>query len=254
MSDKPADVEALRKACDLAFDAWLDDAGSLDDLVKARKALLDAAPALPVPNSPGTWFAVCRTGDSLARVVRRAEDRSYQAWSHLEGWVSVANPMWTWSIKNGKLVEAPELTEWQDTQTPCTCGSGGHPRKCKRHPLRFKMHCAELDAAAREEERLDTLRESLAQAEAKCDKAEAQLAAVREVVERMCKTTMSSALHLEGAPPVVVTSHWAGQLCIAFGEPNNASTMSWQPKLSSEWGIADPCPPMPVPPPPKEST
>lgn len=31
----------------------------------------------------------------------------------------------------------------------CTCGSGAHPRECKRHPGRFEAHCRELDAESR---------------------------------------------------------------------------------------------------------
>ena len=29
--------------------------------------------------------------------------------------------------------------------TPCTCGSGGHPRHCAKHPEEYAKHCAELD-------------------------------------------------------------------------------------------------------------
>lgn len=27
---------------------------------------------------------------------------------------------------------------------PCTCGSGGHPRECVKHPISFELHCAEI--------------------------------------------------------------------------------------------------------------
>ena len=30
----------------------------------------------------------------------------------------------------------------------CTCGSGGHPRHCRAHPLAFEAHCLSLDAYA----------------------------------------------------------------------------------------------------------
>lgn len=37
-----------------------------------------------------------------------------------------------------------------DHRHPCTCGSGAHPRRCARHPLRFDMHVAEIAAEAAE--------------------------------------------------------------------------------------------------------
>jgi hypothetical protein len=36
-----------------------------------------------------------------------------------------------------------------DHTKPCTCGSGGHPRRCERHPGRFAMHCMDLTMDAR---------------------------------------------------------------------------------------------------------
>lgn len=33
-----------------------------------------------------------------------------------------------------------------DHTKPCTCGSGGHPRKCNRHPNAYRHHVAELNA------------------------------------------------------------------------------------------------------------
>jgi hypothetical protein len=36
-----------------------------------------------------------------------------------------------------------------DHVKPCTCGSGGHPRKCERHPGRFSIHCMELSMDSR---------------------------------------------------------------------------------------------------------
>lgn len=27
----------------------------------------------------------------------------------------------------------------------CTCGSGGHPRRCAKHPEEFDRHCADMD-------------------------------------------------------------------------------------------------------------
>ena len=32
----------------------------------------------------------------------------------------------------------------------CRCGSGGHPRECKRHPLAYDQHVAEMNAETRE--------------------------------------------------------------------------------------------------------
>ena len=52
----------------------------------------------------------------------------------------------------------------------CTCGSGGHPRHCEKHPHRLGMHCAELDvenelaelrAARLRPETVDVVREAL---------------------------------------------------------------------------------------------
>lgn len=34
----------------------------------------------------------------------------------------------------------------------CTCGSGGHPRHCKRHPAAYKIHCDEIDRENAHEE------------------------------------------------------------------------------------------------------
>lgn len=34
---------------------------------------------------------------------------------------------------------------------PCRCGSGGHPRKCERHPWAFDAHVAELNAEGYQE-------------------------------------------------------------------------------------------------------
>lgn len=40
----------------------------------------------------------------------------------------------------------------------CTCGSGGHPRKCEKHPWAFSAHAADLnhDALSAEVEELET--------------------------------------------------------------------------------------------------
>lgn len=32
--------------------------------------------------------------------------------------------------------------------TGCTCGSGAHPRDCKKHPYAFRLHVAELNVEA----------------------------------------------------------------------------------------------------------
>lgn len=34
----------------------------------------------------------------------------------------------------------------------CTCGSGGHPRRCDLHPSRYDAHIAELNAENGDEE------------------------------------------------------------------------------------------------------
>lgn len=40
-----------------------------------------------------------------------------------------------------KKYSQPHEPRWEH----CTCGSGGHPRKCELHPWRYRMHCDELD-------------------------------------------------------------------------------------------------------------
>ena len=44
---------------------------------------------------------------------------------------------------------------------PCRCGSGGHPRKCERHPWAFDAHVMELnyENARLERDELDRLEE-----------------------------------------------------------------------------------------------
>jgi hypothetical protein len=37
----------------------------------------------------------------------------------------------------------------------CTCGSGGHPRECKKHPLRFDRHVRELNEIGQLEDLID---------------------------------------------------------------------------------------------------
>ena len=39
------------------------------------------------------------------------------------------------------------------TDSPCTCGSGGHPRECAAHPLARELHCAEISLSNVTEER-----------------------------------------------------------------------------------------------------
>jgi len=47
----------------------------------------------------------------------------------------------------------PPLTGPELAPTPCTCGSGGHPRECKKHPLAKELHCAEMSLDNVTEER-----------------------------------------------------------------------------------------------------
>lgn len=35
----------------------------------------------------------------------------------------------------------------------CTCGSGGHPRRCELHPDRYELHCLEMSYEVVREER-----------------------------------------------------------------------------------------------------
>lgn len=48
-----------------------------------------------------------------------------------------------WSFFLGKCVAR--------RQERCTCGSGGHPRRCTEHPERFQAHIDELNAENRKE-------------------------------------------------------------------------------------------------------
>ena len=34
----------------------------------------------------------------------------------------------------------------------CTCGSGAHPRRCKKHPDAYEKHCEELNAEWQKED------------------------------------------------------------------------------------------------------
>src|SRR5688572_20334772 len=36
---------------------------------------------------------------------------------------------------------------WDDIEH-CTCGSGGHPRKCDLHPDEYYLHCFDLDISS----------------------------------------------------------------------------------------------------------
>ena len=42
-----------------------------------------------------------------------------------------------------------------DHRHQCRCGSGGHPRRCMRHPKAFDAHCAELNVIAQEQNKLE---------------------------------------------------------------------------------------------------
>lgn len=39
---------------------------------------------------------------------------------------------------------------WRHDQAACTCGSGGHPRYCRKHPDAYQEHIDELNAIDRE--------------------------------------------------------------------------------------------------------
>lgn len=64
----------------------------------------------------------------------------------------------------------------------CTCGSGGHPRPCARHPHRMEMHAREIDAEnaleqmRRERDEARSYRDAMAQelGDARADLAEAR--------------------------------------------------------------------------------
>ena len=38
----------------------------------------------------------------------------------------------------------PGVERRSEVAQPCTCGSGGHPRECAKHPLAKELHCAEM--------------------------------------------------------------------------------------------------------------
>lgn len=46
-------------------------------------------------------------------------------------------------------------------RVPCTCGSGGHPRHCKRHPDAFEAHVMEMNRDLALEDELDKAKEKL---------------------------------------------------------------------------------------------
>lgn len=50
-----------------------------------------------------------------------------------------------------------------DHRHPCRCGSGGHPRRCMRHPKAFDAHCAELNVIAQEQNKLEEAQAAAAQ-------------------------------------------------------------------------------------------
>jgi hypothetical protein len=67
-----------------------------------------------------------------------------------------------------RLSQAQELLASYESPTcdhrhPCRCGSGGHPRKCERHPLAYDHHCAELNQIGIEQSKLDEANEKLAE-------------------------------------------------------------------------------------------
>lgn len=60
-------------------------------------------------------------------------------------------------------VEIPMHPDWyaENAVEPpsCTCGSGGHPRKCEKHPKWFDIHCGilNLHGLAEDEEMADAI-------------------------------------------------------------------------------------------------
>lgn len=64
------------------------------------------------------------------------------------------------------------LRELRALDVRCTCGSGGHPRICKRHPWGYERHCMELNTIGWEEENEELERRNTElEAELECVKA-----------------------------------------------------------------------------------
>lgn len=61
----------------------------------------------------------------------------------------------------------------------CTCGSGGHPRKCSLHPWAYQQHIAELNH--------DIVRDDTDDLIIRADKLEAELANLKKLVEQIDK-------------------------------------------------------------------
>lgn len=87
-----------------------------------------------------------------------------------------------------------ELETLRDTikmPTPCTCGSGMHPRRCEKHPQGFDLHAMTLDYENAKAE-LATQREAtkmaLANVEAVCQGHMAELAALQASEKRLMET------------------------------------------------------------------
>lgn len=101
------DLDTLRDACRLAFDRWLDDDGSLDDVVKARKALRDAkAKPKPYPTDIGGWYLL----DGSVAVVYRGTKPDDNLYARTEYGVEYAMEEIGWALdETGAAIRVPAL-------------------------------------------------------------------------------------------------------------------------------------------------
>lgn len=62
------------------------------------------------------------------------------------GLVAFARKTWRDDGAEGETVHrlCDEIERRRASDLPCTCGSGGHPRECAKHPLAMELHCAEM--------------------------------------------------------------------------------------------------------------
>lgn len=71
------------------------------------------------------------------------------------------------------------LQKFLKIKAKCTCGSGGHPRRCRIHPWAFQQHVFELNH--------DIVRDDTDDLIIRVDKLEAELASLKKIVDQIDK-------------------------------------------------------------------
>lgn len=163
MSDSINPLTTVRAALAVASKAtpgpWWHDASDSTKPIMAAKYIEVAGGSTPVGLGGDPAIEWNRDADPLAIVaLRNATDAIAAVCDELERVRALVSSY-----------ESPTC----DHRHPCRCGSGGHPRRCERHPLAYDRHIAELNAIGVEESRIDdqaariaTLEAELAQAKA----------------------------------------------------------------------------------------